>query len=316
MDLIDFVTLRKISPSSEVYIVEKSKAQGTRYVYKKVKKRQEIVVFKFVAENAPHLVPVLDTVLPAPVVGTGYAGGLMCECCEETLSQRLNRRDLAIDLRPLVTATHLKRLTLVEKQTAVSKIARLIFDLHSIGVVHRDLKPENIVICQGDYRLIDFGLSSRWIRGNLSITRVGTTSHMAPEVVRASPSAPYDPYVAEVWALGLIFFRIIFDVDFWSREPEADHLRDIERYLCVLPVDHSSASERYLMARIATIKHISLPRSSGDDLLARLAADLIMRMLNPNPDERIRMDDVMRHLFAQPRSPYARHSPALASSPK
>lgn len=58
--------------------------------------------------------------------------------------------------------------------------------LHKQGVVHRDIKPDNIIFENPDedaeVKLIDFGLASKYSKGDTLSTIVGTSYYMAPEV--------------------------------------------------------------------------------------------------------------------------------------
>lgn len=53
--------------------------------------------------------------------------------------------------------------------------------LHRIGIAHRDIKPENILIDKNDdIKLIDFGLSSFYQRGEKLVTSCGSPCYAAP----------------------------------------------------------------------------------------------------------------------------------------
>jgi 5'-AMP-activated protein kinase catalytic alpha subunit len=55
--------------------------------------------------------------------------------------------------------------------------------IHDIGICHRDLKPENLLI---DYdqslKMVDFGLSNMYEKGELLKTACGSPCYAAPEV--------------------------------------------------------------------------------------------------------------------------------------
>lgn len=55
--------------------------------------------------------------------------------------------------------------------------------LHRIGVTHRDLKPENLLLdFNNQIKIIDFGLSNTYARGELLKTACGSPCYAAPEV--------------------------------------------------------------------------------------------------------------------------------------
>jgi serine/threonine protein kinase len=80
--------------------------------------------------------------------------------------------------------------------------------LHELGIAHRDVKLDNIVLLRQeggqdhswDIRLIDFGLarklSTRRVKDK---AKVGTYTHMAPEVLRGVYSTKCD-----LWSAGIV----------------------------------------------------------------------------------------------------------------
>jgi protein-serine/threonine kinase len=85
--------------------------------------------------------------------------------------------------------------------------------LHSIGVAHRDLKPENILINDGgELKIIDFGLAEVVIgkngESNKLVERLcGSGPYIAPEAYFGSP---YNGKAADIWALGIILYAMVF----------------------------------------------------------------------------------------------------------
>ena len=82
--------------------------------------------------------------------------------------------------------------------------------LHSNGVCHRDLKPQNILIGSDHIlKIVDFGFATP-IQGKeghgFGMTKVGTYSYMAPELVSGMP---YQSSVVDLFAAGVILFNIM-----------------------------------------------------------------------------------------------------------
>ena len=80
--------------------------------------------------------------------------------------------------------------------------------LHEHGIMHRDIKPENCLFSDesetAEIKLIDFGLSSKFVPGQKFHTAVGTMSYVAPEVLKGS----YD-YRCDYWSLGVMMYVLL-----------------------------------------------------------------------------------------------------------
>ena len=78
---------------------------------------------------------------------------------------------------------------------------------HSNNIAHRDIKPANMLIDQyGRIKLADFGLSSQHEKGSVIDEYRGSRAYMAPEIVMRSA---YDPFAADIWALGVTFYQMM-----------------------------------------------------------------------------------------------------------
>jgi formylglycine-generating enzyme required for sulfatase activity/tRNA A-37 threonylcarbamoyl transferase component Bud32 len=119
---------------------------------------------------------------------------------------------------------------------------------HAQGIVHRDLKPENVFVAasrrkDGGFtiKLLDFGVAKLMEAGNTGTQPLGTPLFMAPEQTeRAARIGP----ATDVWALGLLAFRILTGKDFWLAGN--DSLPALMREVCVGEIPFASARARAL----------------------------------------------------------------------
>lgn len=80
--------------------------------------------------------------------------------------------------------------------------------IHQLGVSHRDLKPENILL---DYKfnikLIDFGLSNIYSKGEYLRTPCGSPCYAPPEMLSGMA---YDGLKSDIWSIGVILYAMCF----------------------------------------------------------------------------------------------------------
>jgi tetratricopeptide (TPR) repeat protein/tRNA A-37 threonylcarbamoyl transferase component Bud32 len=123
--------------------------------------------------------------------------------------------DLVRGARPLCLVAGTRR----ERVALLLRCARLVSEVHRLGVVHRDLKPENFLRDEaGQVLLGDFGLAkvvdedaagddpALAVQLTLAGTSLGTPHYMAPEQHRDAGLA--DPR-ADVYSLGVMLFEAL-----------------------------------------------------------------------------------------------------------
>lgn len=138
---------------------------------------------------------------------------------------------------------------------------------HSRGVYHRDLKPENLLLdSQGNLKVSDFGLSalSQQVHADgLLHTACGTPNYVAPEVIN---DKGYSGATADLWSCGVILYVLMAGY---------------------LPFDEQNIVTLYKKIYKADFK---CPPwfSSG-------ARRLICRILDPNPDTRITIPEILEN---------------------
>jgi calcium-dependent protein kinase len=100
------------------------------------------------------------------------------------------------------------RYTEAECARLVKQMLSAVRYLHSKGIIHRDLKLENFLFSSkakdSDLKMIDFGLSKHFRKGEVHHDAVGTPYTVAPEVIKGS----YDER-CDLWAIGVLTFLLL-----------------------------------------------------------------------------------------------------------
>lgn len=113
---------------------------------------------------------------------------------------------------------------------------------HSRGVVHRDLKLENVLfknIQEDDYfvKVVDFGIAGV---ANEKVD-AGTLAYMAPETLQKH-AADTTPAI-DVWAIGVMFYAMIFGTLPFISSNEKELIRQITHDYVKFPKDQPITSE-------------------------------------------------------------------------
>mmetsp|Transcript_18340 Transcript_18340/g.44168 ORF Transcript_18340/g.44168 Transcript_18340/m.44168 type:complete len:451 (-) Transcript_18340:157-1509(-) len=155
-------------------------------------------------------------------------------------------------------------LTEEEGLTFFQQIVKAVHFCHSKRIIHRDLKLENILLDDADkIKIADFGLSD-FVAGGSIVTDAGTEAYLAPEVFNGT-SADCDPYMIDVWALGVILYAML-----QGRLP--------------FKMPDASTCTRISLSGV----EFHIPVSAG-------AQDLINKILVPDPSKRMTLNDMSVH---------------------
>lgn len=132
------------------------------------------------------------------------------------------------------------------------------------GIIHRDLKPDNYLLdADGYVHLTDFNVSIQ-IQPDKEIKNyAGTAPYMAPEVIQRKPYS----FEIDLWSLGVTIYEMLT-----GRLPFEGKREELEQ----------------------SIQFSQLPSSSH---LSGEALDLIDKLLQKDPSERITLSNLKSHTF-------------------
>lgn len=170
-----------------------------------------------------------------------------------------------------------EKVTLSEKETRCIMRALLeaVSYLHAHNIIHRDLKPENILMDdQLNIKLSDFGFSCHLEPKEKLRELCGTPGYLAPEILKCSMDETHPGYGKEVdlWACGVIFFTLLAgSPPFWHRK-------------------------QMLMLRMIMEGRYEFGSPEWDDR-SDTVKDLISRLLQVNPVERLTAEQALQHSF-------------------
>ncbi len=130
--------------------------------------------------------------------------------------------------------------------------ARALDKAHALGIIHRDLKPENLFLTTREdgtpcVKILDFGIAK--ITGDASRELVrsaatttgqifGTPLYMSPEQAKADSSNVCPQ--TDVWAIGIIAFRLLTAKDIWTAETITHLIAQIAYEPMPIPSEHGS----------------------------------------------------------------------------
>lgn len=162
----------------------------------------------------------------------------------------------------------------------VLQLWNAIAHIHSLGFAHLDIKLENMLLDEFfNLKVADMGSWVQVLNSNgLTNRRRGTNLYMAPEVYNLKQNEYFNAMAADVYSIGISIFRLLTG-GFPDRQEILNDLSTSES-------DQRTTEE--LMVDSYNIKSVWMR-------LSKEVRSLITSMLNPIPEERPTIYDVLSH---------------------
>jgi serine/threonine protein kinase len=136
---------------------------------------------------------------------------------------------------------------------------------HLNKVAHRDLKPENILLDEArNVKICDFGFSARMQEGVPLTVKCGTPNYVAPEML--AENCQYEGPAVDIWSSGVILYALLCQE---------------------LPFDADNNMDLFSL--------IKRGQYSAPGFMSNEAKDLVAKMLNVDPRQRISIAGIKDH---------------------
>jgi serine/threonine protein kinase len=167
--------------------------------------------------------------------------------------------------------------------------------LNQLQVAHRDLKPENILVLtdRDTVKLCDFGWAVWWQPGQFQRTLCGTAEYVVPEMLQGSKDERmYRAEFVDPWALGILAIEL-----FQGASPFCMTELDLE----VAELTKKNDQE-VIFDKIRRFPGIAktVPSNEMADKEMSSFWDLVLRLVQIEPESRISASEALEHAFLCP----------------
>ena len=172
---------------------------------------------------------------------------------------------------------HRKGYSELELWFIMNQFNKIFFKMTQNNVIHRDLKLKNIMIKYNKddkilgftLKLSDFGFSKFLCDEDITYTELGTPATQAPEI---KIEKKYNNK-CDLWSVGVIIYKLLFN-----------------------KLPFKSKRKKELIKELSEWKEVELPENNNNPI-TEICFDLIKRLLQKKPEERIEFKDYFKHKY-------------------
>mmetsp|Transcript_16432 Transcript_16432/g.25381 ORF Transcript_16432/g.25381 Transcript_16432/m.25381 type:complete len:231 (-) Transcript_16432:71-763(-) len=159
----------------------------------------------------------------------------------------------------------------LEAREATRSLIDAIGYCHSRGICHRDIKPENLLLQSKELglsslKLADFGLARLLDEKTMLKTMCGSPGYVAPEVLEEKPYGKQ----CDCWSIGVVTYILLSGIPPFFAD---DNVQLFEQ---IIACKYDFTDENWTS-------------------VSTEAKDFIARILTPNPEKRLNLDDMLVH---------------------
>lgn len=196
-------------------------------------------------------------------------------------------------------------LNVAEVRRLMHQLLSGLLEMNDHGFIHRDLKPQNLLLVrdpdtnQLNLRIGDLGLAKEinLCRRDAHTPQIMSLWYRAPEVMLGKPR-PYYDYGVDMWSAGCVFVELATGRPLFY--PDSNTEWDV--LVCILQLCGTPCFDEYHKLDPNFKKR--LPQWPGENFytlfeyaLTKSGVDLLIQMLQLNPEKRITLEDALVHPF-------------------
>ncbi|CAN6622348.1 serine/threonine-protein kinase Rim11p/MSD1 [Trichomonascus vanleenenianus] len=183
----------------------------------------------------------------------------------------------------------------LEVKLLTYQLFRSLAYIHALGICHRDIKPQNLLLdpATGVLKLCDFGSAKMLVPGEPNVSYICSRYYRAPELIFGAQN--YTTKI-DVWSSSCVMAELMLGQPLFPGESGVDQLVEIIKVLGTPTREQiRTMNPNYMEHRFPQIR--PHPFSKVFRKATPEAIDLISRLLEYSPGQRLSAIEVLSHAF-------------------